>query len=95
MLSFWFDKWLDRGPLRSLRPGPLNKWEESLLLKDVVLFKGLNQGSCSFIFPNDLLLEIKTTLIFLAHGEYRISWSLVANGSFNLKEAYRLALADW
>lgn len=42
MLSFWFDKWLDRGPLRSLRPGPLNKWEESLLLKDVVSFKGLN-----------------------------------------------------
>lgn len=42
MLSFWFDKWLDRGPLISLRPGPLNKWEESLLLKDVVSFKGLN-----------------------------------------------------
>ena len=39
-LSFWFDKWLDKGTLRSQISGPLNKGEESITLKDVVSFFG-------------------------------------------------------
>lgn len=37
-LSFWFDKWLDKGTLRSQISGPLNKGEENITLKDVVSF---------------------------------------------------------
>lgn len=35
-LSFWYDKWLGDGMLRSLIEGPFQRGEESLLLKDIV-----------------------------------------------------------
>lgn len=41
-LSFWFDKWLDIGPIRGLISGPLIRGEDSLLLSDVVNFSECN-----------------------------------------------------
>ena len=34
-LTFWFDKWMSEGSIRNLIMGPLNKGEDSLLLKDI------------------------------------------------------------
>ena len=34
-LTFWFDKWMSEGSIRNLVMGPLNKGEDSLLLKDI------------------------------------------------------------
>ena len=39
-LSFWYDKWLDRGPFRGLIAGPLNRGEEATTLKKVTSFSG-------------------------------------------------------
>ena len=39
-LSLWFDKWLDKGMLRSLISGLLNKGEENIRLKDVASYFG-------------------------------------------------------
>lgn len=41
-LSLWFDKWLDRGTLRSLIEGPLNQGEEHITLQDIAGFSGWN-----------------------------------------------------
>nr|POE70734.1 putative ribonuclease h protein [Quercus suber] len=42
-ISLWNDKWLDKGSLRSLIAGPLNRGEEERLLKDVVSLNGWNE----------------------------------------------------
>ena len=34
-LSFWHDKWLNVGTLRSLVEGPLARGEDNLMVKDV------------------------------------------------------------
>ncbi|KAL0013403.1 hypothetical protein SO802_000472 [Lithocarpus litseifolius] len=91
-LSLWFDKWLDRGPLRSLIAGPLNKGEGGMMLKDVVSFLGWNWLNCSFVFPERLMLEMKATPVsFSAQISDRITWSSSPSGNFELKDAYRLA----
>ena len=93
-LSFWFDKWMGKGPLRILISGPLNRSEESLWLKDVIKPQGWNWAEVSFSFPRNLKLEMKATPIPLSFANPDlISWSSSSNGSFELKEAYRLANA--
>ncbi|KAK9984142.1 hypothetical protein SO802_033667 [Lithocarpus litseifolius] len=91
-LSLWFDKWLDRGPLRSLIAGPLNRGEDQIALKDVTGFSGWSWHGCSFSFPDRLISEIKVTFIsFYAQNADRITWSSSPSGNFELKEAYKLA----
>ena len=60
-LSLWFDKWLDKGMLRSLISGPLNKGEKNIRLKDVTSYFGWNMENVSFSFPTPILLEMKAT----------------------------------
>lgn len=62
-LSLWYDKWLDKGELRRLIEGPLNREEEHILLKDVVSFSGWDLQGCTFNLPKQLLLEVKATPI--------------------------------
>lgn len=73
-LSFWTDKWLSKGTLRSLIEGPLKRGEDLLLLRNVVGFSGWNWHSLSFHFPKHLALEIKATpLPFSSSCDDRIS----------------------
>ena len=91
-LSFWFDKWLDKGTLRSQILGPLNKGEESITLKDVVSFFGWNLQSLSFPLPTSTLLNIKATPIsFSNQRKDCVTWIASPNGDFKLKDAYHLA----
>ena len=91
-LSIWLDKWLNKGPLRSLISGPLNKGEENLKVMDIASFLGWRWARLSFDLPASILLEIKATHVpFSNHSEDRLSWFSSLSGEFKLKEAYRLA----
>ena len=41
-LSLWYDKWMDKGFLRSMIEGPLTRGEEEIRLRDVINFSGWN-----------------------------------------------------
>ena len=87
-LSLCFDKWMNKGTLRSLIAGPLNKGEENLRLKDISNFFCWNWDGLSFEFTKSLLLKMKaTSLPFSNQGKDRISWYSSPNGEFRLNEA--------
>lgn len=91
-LSFWIDKWMDKGTLRSLIYGLLNRGEEKVRLKDVTSFFGWNWEGLSFVFPRSILLSMKATPIpFSNQSEDQISLCLSPSGEFNMKDAYRIA----
>ncbi|KAL0014133.1 hypothetical protein SO802_001202 [Lithocarpus litseifolius] len=94
-LSLWFDKWMDKGTLRGLISGPLNKDEENIKLKDVVGYVGWNLEHISFSFPASILLEMKATpLSFSGSEDDRLTWHYSPNGEFKLKGAYQLAIKE-
>ena len=91
-LSFWNDKWLGDGTLRSLIAGPLQRGEDHLLSKDIVQHNFWNLGDVSFSLPNHLSQKIKATPILItATSVDRIAWASSPSGDFDLKEAYKLA----
>lgn len=49
-LSFWHDKWLNIGSVRSLIEGPLLRGEDRLLVKDVMVNGSWGLGDLSFDF---------------------------------------------
>ncbi|XP_075650954.1 uncharacterized protein LOC142621553 [Castanea sativa] len=86
------DSNLREGPVKSLIMDPLNRGEDSLLLKDIVHNNSWDWGRLSFVFPAAFHQKIKATPIpIVAGGVDRLSWSSSPNGDFELKEAYRLA----
>lgn len=94
-LYFWFDKWLDKGPLRSLIEGPLNKGEDQILLRDIIGFNGCRCNNISFSFPNPLTLEIKATPIPVSNsGTDHMTWISYLSGKFELKKAHKLATCE-
>ena len=91
-LSLWYDKWMDKGSLRSLIAGPLNRGEEGMLLREVVNLSGWNWQKISFSLPRKLTLEMKATPVSMSTSNSDcISWASSPNGLFDLKEAYKLA----
>ena len=62
-LSLWFDKWLNKGTLRSCISGPFNREEDEVKLRDISSFLGWNWEGISFSFPKEILMEIKATPI--------------------------------
>ena len=94
-LSFWDDKWLNRSPLQSLIPGPLNKGEENIKLVDVGNYFGWNLEHISFSFPKQIILEMKATPFPLINcGVDRICWQSSPSGDFKFKDAYHLVLEE-
>lgn len=61
-LSFWTDKWLSKGTLRSLIEGPLKRGEDLLLLRNVVGFSGWNWHSSLSTSQSIWLLKLKLPL---------------------------------
>ena len=94
-LSLWFDKWLEKGTLRSLISGPLNKVKEKIRLKHVASFFGWNLENIFYSFSTPILLEMMATpLPFPNQGEDRISWHYWPSGEFKLIDAYRLIIKE-
>ena len=92
-LNFWFDRWADKGPLRSLMQWPLLREEAQLEVKDVISASGWNWSSISMDLPQEVLSEIKATpFVMAASSTDRLAWTGTANGNFNLQSAYELAV---
>ena len=53
-LSFWNDKWLNIGTIRSLIEGPLNQGESEVSISDVVMYYGWDLANISFVFPENI-----------------------------------------
>ena len=86
-LSFWHDKWLSDGLIRSLIAGPLQRNDDSILLRNVTRHNFWNFGGLSFVFPTSLSQKIKATPIpIVASGVDQISWASSPNEEFDLKE---------
>jgi len=60
-LSFWHNKWLNAGCLRSLIKGPLARREENLLIRDTILDEGWDLSYLSFDLPLDIKNAILST----------------------------------
>lgn len=58
-LSFWHDRWLNVGPLRSIIQGPLNLEEERLKIRDVVSDRGWDWAKISMVLPMPIKLDIQ------------------------------------
>ena len=50
-LSFWNDKWLNIGTIRSLIKGPLNLGESEVCIREVIMNTGWVLANLSFCFP--------------------------------------------
>lgn len=94
-LSFWHDKWMSDGMVGELVEGPLNRREDSLTIKDVMVDGGWNLATLSFNFPNSVLRNILfTPLHRFSVNEDQKSWISSPNGGFNPKNAYLLAVGE-
>uniref|UniRef100_A0A2N9IBY2 Reverse transcriptase domain-containing protein n=1 Tax=Fagus sylvatica TaxID=28930 RepID=A0A2N9IBY2_FAGSY len=94
-VSFWFDKWVGKCPLRDLILGPLTQEEESFKVCDLVSDGGLwDLGKLSFSLPLELIQLIKGTHISSFSPKHdSIVWD-DPRGQFLLKHAYQLALGN-
>ncbi|KAK7840309.1 hypothetical protein CFP56_016815, partial [Quercus suber] len=89
-----FFLWLDKGTLRSLVHGPLQREEEYLRIKDMVSTAGWDWSKCSFPIPRHILMDIKAAPIpRLANIEDRMAWISSPNGDFDSKDALNVCSA--
>lgn len=94
-LSFWNDKWLNIGTMRSLIEGPLNRGESEVCIKDVITCNGWDFANFSFVFPNPIIRAVMAAPLsrFAAREDHR-SWISNLNGDFDPKNAYLLAIDE-
>ena len=58
-LNFWYDCWLNLGPIRQLIHGPLPRDIVNLKIKDVAAPYGWDWSVIPFELPNDIKAEIQ------------------------------------
>jgi len=91
-LSFWYDNWTHKGPLRQLIQGPLPLGVSDWKVKDIVALGGWKWGLVPFVVPQDLKLEIQAIPYALVTSSVdRLMWRDSPRGDFSMKSAYRLA----
>ena len=59
LLSFWHDRWLNEGTIRSPVEGPLNQGEEEVKVIDVMINGTWSTNNISFVLLDDVLKAIK------------------------------------
>ncbi|KAF3944339.1 hypothetical protein CMV_029181 [Castanea mollissima] len=94
-LSFWNDKWLNIGTIRSFNEGPLNRGEGEVCIKDVTMNNGWDLANLSFTFPNHILKAMRATPLrrFAMREDHR-NWISSLNGDFDSRNAYLLAIDE-
>lgn len=65
-ISFWFDSWLPRGPIRNLIYGPLNNHEHNTTISNYITPNRCLQINTSFPLPYELHNDILSTPIALS-----------------------------
>ena len=91
-LSFWVDKWLDFGSLRSCIEGPPNKGEEELRVLDVQKDGMWDLHCISFELTPLIAHSIWAIPIRAAsRREDHVCWISSSKGEFDSKNAYMLA----
>ncbi|XP_050242423.1 uncharacterized protein LOC126691393 [Quercus robur] len=94
-LSFWWDNWTGKGPLRCMIQGPLtqgaNQWKVCDLLADF----SWDWGRIPFDLPAKVKAIIQAIPIPIAsRGQDRLAWAGNPRGTFDLRSAYSIATAD-
>ena len=94
-LSFWNDKWLNIGTIRSLIEGPLNQGENEVCIKEVSTNNGWDLTNLSFVFLEHILNAVRATPLrrYTVKEDHR-SWISSLNGEFNSRNAYLLAIDE-
>ena len=97
ILSFWFDNWSHKGPLRHLIQGPLPLGVADWKVKDVAAIRGWNGDIAPFDIPHDLKMEFQAIpYAFAASSKARLMWRDSPRGDFSMRSAYNMAVgADW
>ena len=65
-VNFWMDNWVPQGPLKSLVQGLLNRDEENLKVKEVLMNNAWNWDKISFDLPLSIKLEVQATPFAIA-----------------------------
>ena len=94
-LSFWNDKWLNIGSIRSLIEGPLNQGESEVCIKELTTNNGWDLTNLSFVFPNHILNAIRAIPLrrYVVREDHR-SWISSLNGEFDSRNAYLLSIDE-
>lgn len=94
-VNFWMDNWAPQGPLWNLVQGPLNRDEEKLKVKEVLMTNAWNWNKISFELPLSTKLEVQATpYAIAARSEDRLAWKTNSHGKFDLYSAYKLATSN-
>ena len=94
-VNFWMDNWAPQGPFWNLVQGPLNRDEEKLKVKEVLMTNAWNWNKISFELPLSTKLEVQATpYAIAARSEDRLAWKTNSHGKFDLSSAYKLATSN-
>ncbi|KAL0005366.1 hypothetical protein SO802_012927 [Lithocarpus litseifolius] len=94
-LSFWFDKWMDIGNIRSLIEGPLRREEDKWMVRDVRVGERWDFSRFSFVFPDKILRLLRAVPFPSSHWcEDKVVWGYSPSGEFDQKTAYAIARGD-
>ena len=95
-ISFWFDRWTSKGPIRSLIHGPLTREEEELRVGDVASKFGWNWCKISMELPAKTYMEIKAMPHSCVLEEKdKLIWAATSNGELTLPVLTRLPQIRW
>ena len=95
LLSFWHDRWLSEGTIRSLVEGPLQRGEDKVTVTNLMHNGTWATENVSYDLPADVLRTIKATPIRRsARREDLRCWISSAKREFEMKNAYLLAINE-
>ena len=94
-LKFWWDNWTSKGSVRQLIHGPLSLADQQQKIKDILKDGVWDWSYLSFEIPLNIKFIIQATPCALnSTGGDKVAWSASAQGNFELRSAYKIAMGD-